>query len=466
MSHSILRRYTPPTCTLEITAKNSPLSRWAGQPVVKQLRFQLSLDDPKLPKEQWLTLRGDRAQLDHLHAVVSSYVQTFLEESHRLEQSFSQANGRMVPASEAAIAVLPSTSKAALTATASAPDGLSIHPRGLLTHDLVLGTLAPSAVDTVVSLSALQLFDLANALDDCAADLMALPEVQRSSKSAPTAFHWGQIAATGLIVIGLSASVAKLIDHNLKTASSTASQGASSSDQQIATQLPPSASQSPYPPVASAQKLPPPPPLGSTLPLSPGLPTVSLPSPAVSPKANSPLGTAGTSTPGLNVPGQARQETGNQIAMLPQTGAPSAAAQSQPARPMPKPLALKRELANAPPNQSTSADARSAGDRSASAEQTGTAFDTIPQVAEARRYFQQRWNPPQGLTQTLEYTLLVGANGSIQRTIPLGQAAGDYVDRTGIPLTGEPFVSALNRGQSAKIRLVLSPDGSVKTFLE
>lgn len=49
---TILRRYTPPTCRLELIAKSSPLSRWAGQPVLKNLRFRLSFDDPRLPDEQ------------------------------------------------------------------------------------------------------------------------------------------------------------------------------------------------------------------------------------------------------------------------------------------------------------------------------------------------------------------------------------------------------------------------------
>lgn len=460
MSYSILRRYTPPTCTLEIMAKKSPLSRWAGQTVVKQLRFQLSLDDPKLPEERWVTLRGDRAQLDNLYEVVSTYVQTFLESSHSPKQSYSHASESLLPSPDA-IAVLPS-SKAALAKASSDPEGLSLKPRGLLTHDLVLGTLA-TAETAAVSLSALQLFDLANALDDYAADLMALPEL-RSRQPAPAALHWGRLAATGLVVIGLSASVAKIIDSSLKPASPTASQGASS-DQPIAMQ-PPSIAQSPLPSITSGQPLPPPPPLGSTLPVSPGLPTISLPAPASSPKTVNPSGAVSTSKPS-SVPGRARQDAGNQIAMLPQSGTPSVTSRSQPDKPMPKPLSLKREFASAPPKQSTSAEARSSvGDRSAQVEQTGTAFDTIPQVAEARQYFQQRWKPPQGLTQTLEYTLLVDANGSIQRTVPLGQAAGDYVDRTGIPLTGESFVSALDRRQNAKIRLVLSPDGSVKTFLE
>jgi hypothetical protein len=115
---------------------------------------------------------------------------------------------------------------------------------------------------------------------------------------------------------------------------------------------------------------------------------------------------------------------------------------------------------------STTATAKS---RSAAAESTAsntTAFDTLPQVAEARRYFQQRWTPPTGLTQTLEYSLIINPDGTIQRIIPLGQASGDYVDRSGIPLVGEPLVSPITPERNIRLRLVLSPDGNVRTFLE
>jgi hypothetical protein len=111
-------------------------------------------------------------------------------------------------------------------------------------------------------------------------------------------------------------------------------------------------------------------------------------------------------------------------------------------------------------------DSASIATNRAAARPDGTAFDTIPQVAEAREYFQERWQPPEGLSQTLEYQLQIGADGSIQRIVPLGQAAGDYVDRTQIPLVGDPFVSPLESQQEADIRLVLSPDGRVRTFLE
>src|SRR6478672_1108304 len=84
LSTSVLRRYTPPTCTLEIVAQDSPLSRWAGRPLLRKLRFQLSFDDPRLPDAEQVSLRGDRFQLSELCEAVSAYVQDFLNQSPAL----------------------------------------------------------------------------------------------------------------------------------------------------------------------------------------------------------------------------------------------------------------------------------------------------------------------------------------------------------------------------------------------
>ncbi|WP_323808706.1 hypothetical protein [Nostoc sphaeroides] len=94
---------------------------------------------------------------------------------------------------------------------------------------------------------------------------------------------------------------------------------------------------------------------------------------------------------------------------------------------------------------------------------TGTLFDT-PQVAEAREYLTKRWQPPTGLGQTLEYSLIVSVDGTIERIIPLNKSARDFVDSAGMPEVGKPFVSANKRGQNVKIRVVLTPDGKVQTF--
>jgi hypothetical protein len=85
-----------------------------------------------------------------------------------------------------------------------------------------------------------------------------------------------------------------------------------------------------------------------------------------------------------------------------------------------------------------------------------------------RQYFQARWQPPDSLKQTLEYRLTLNQDGSLERIAPLGQAAKIYLDRTNMPLLGEPFVSPLEPPlvEKPNIRLVLSPDRTVKTFME
>jgi len=69
------------------------------------------------------------------------------------------------------------------------------------------------------------------------------------------------------------------------------------------------------------------------------------------------------------------------------------------------------------------------------------------------------------LTQSLQYTFVVGQNGSIQRVIPLGDAAKKHMDSTGMPRLGEPFVSPLQGKRNANIRVDLNSDGKVNTFL-
>jgi hypothetical protein len=96
----------------------------------------------------------------------------------------------------------------------------------------------------------------------------------------------------------------------------------------------------------------------------------------------------------------------------------------------------------------------------------GRLFDTIPQVAQARTYLQQRWQPPEDVTKALEYRLFIAPDGSIERIIPLGQASQVHIQETGIPLVGEPFVSPVQGDRNPTIRVVLNPNGQVETFLE
>jgi hypothetical protein len=85
------------------------------------------------------------------------------------------------------------------------------------------------------------------------------------------------------------------------------------------------------------------------------------------------------------------------------------------------------------------------------------------QVAAVKNYLQQGWKPPSDLTESLGYTLWLNADGSLQRVEPQTSTAAKYIDRTGIPLVGQPFVSPIEGGRNPIIRVRFSPDGKVET---
>lgn len=460
-SQSVLRRYTPPTCTLEIMAQGSPLSRWVGQPVLKRLRFKLSLDDPQAPEDRWVTVRGDRVQLEALHQVVEGYVQDLLERSplSRKASLISAAPPRLEAigqdSSASSLSIVPAPGERTPSVSLSPEEitiDISLHPEGPLTHRLHLGSLAADAPAASVRLTTLQLFDLASALDEFATDAVTLPDLERPPAWLSSPPHWARTAAIVLLTVGVTTSVVKVMDGSNQPTPTTASQGASSQDQQQISLAPPTIAPSPTnklaspAPLTSGQKLPPPPPPGSSLPTIP-VPESAPVNPVVPP-----------GNPTVN------RESAQRV----QPGQPSVSRSIQTGQPAPAQVrpALRPEIA-AQPNARSSAASEGVAAGGATLEgRDNTAFDTIPQVAEARRYFQQRWQPPAELTQTLEYTLELAPDGTIQRINPLGLAAGTSIDRTGIPLLGEPFVSPIPGGRSARIRAVFFPDGRVQTFLE
>jgi hypothetical protein len=443
-------------------AENSPLSRWAGQTVVKNLHFQLSLDDPKLAEDKQVTVKGDRTQLEALCEAVTTYVQNLLEQP----ASALSVNSPTVEAGAASLALVDTPTSSSIPSLIETNEtGIGLQSKGLLNHELVLGSLATEESGPTLNLSTLQLFDLANALDEYATDILDLPTLQSSQKFGLPR-NWAQIAAVALLAVGLSTSAIKLLDgsHQKSAQAPVSSEGASSADQKIATQLPPAVVDQATPPVLSADRLPPPPPAGSLVPTQPGTPTITPPkTTAPSPSPGKLPGGTIASNP-VPVPGR---PTIIGQPVEPITGAAAGKPQSSQSIAI-APAPSVADSASRNTSESSVQQARRGAllkDPSDNA-QPGTAFDTIPQVAEARDYFKQHWKPVEGLTQTLEYSLLINANGTIQSITPLKQASGDYIDRTGMPLIGDPFVSPIKDGKNAKIRLVLEPDGQVQTFLE
>jgi hypothetical protein len=467
-STSVIRRYTPPTCTLEIAANESPLSRWMGQSVLKRLRFKLIFDDPRVADDQWTVVRGNRAQLEALTQAVTHYVQQFLSQS---------ATYLSRPNAPAAIAA-PTTE----FVTETSPSGIYLQPKGLVTHELHLGTLATESSGSSIRLSAVQLSDLATALDEFAAEVTTLPNLE-SPRWISTPPAWGTIAAAVVVAIGVTATIARVFEPSPQLANNSNS-APSSSDQRLAVQPLPNS--------------PPPSPL-ATLPASP-LPLASVPTTPPTPK-NLP-------SPSPTVPTQPQQMAKVDVPKQPPVDAPIPQIQV-PVREVPvsaipdQTLSSKKPSGSAkignpsatnsaadpvPPaaisapsnstgiangdvqissssNPSATATLRAPSPAEALAARSAPAAQ-IPQVTEAKTFFQDRWQPPKELTQSIEYRLVLSPDGTIREITPLGDTANRFVDRTPIPLIGEKLVSPIKGGGSPIIRLILSPNGTVQTFSE
>lgn len=545
VSNSVIRRYTPPTCTLEVLAQSSALSQWMGKSVLKQLEFELRFDDPRLPEEKRIAIKGDSNQLEALCAVVTNYVQEFLQMSpESFWANFSKTHDASFTSDEAEQRNFnnpPLLETQAVNSFTQRPVAdIHIKSSTHLTHNLFLGSLANPASGHVIQLSLLQLFDLATALDEYSADVMALPNLTpRSTRSRIPS--WAPVAAVLVVAVGLAPLTWQYANQNRQkqtakkptpqqTIALESSPLQNPSTSGLPTFAPPDSlpSQS-LPPLGSPLQVPNStasgPPIAQTLPSVPttpqtsaksALPSASQTSPSLGNVPTAPLPSLGTT---LNIPGTPNAPT---LSTSPQKAAPKPqiAIQSQP--PLNStPLTANRGTSASAPNNSTPSNLPSTGNispdisnaspplasltnpngasREPSFSQPGTSvpsatdalitrlrqarknrgnlptevattssdtlFDTV-QVAQAREKLKKGWQPPSGLRQSIEYSLVVAVDGSIEQILPLGKAARDYVDRTGMPLIGEPFVSPNKNGQSVKIRAVFSPDGKVQTFPE
>ncbi|MEM6398705.1 MAG: DUF4335 domain-containing protein [Cyanobacteria bacterium P01_D01_bin.116] len=538
LSNPVIRRYTPPTCTLEVLAQSSPLSRWMGKSVLKQVRFNLRFDDPRQPEEELVVVQGDRDQLEILHTAVSGYVQEILQQS---PENFWASR---VEAPKTSNTSRPTALEDALNFDHDIKRAnIYLQPSSNLTHQLFLGSLASQVSGSSIQLSLLQLFDLATALDEYMNDVVALPtEIQQPRPNRFAIPNWAPVAAVlvlGLGLMPLTYQYANRLREQNKTgekiatadkeigenAASTPSLKPLPTPKSLLTPLPtlgtglnvPNASL-PTPgalstPTTSATQKP-----GTNLPSASTNPNSGLSTIPLPPLGSNSFGSSTAKKPqiggqNLIIPNSPSAKTNGGLATKPNLGGNSSASlptkTSLPSTSLPSSLpsaslpSLRNpatpklpvlptqssassqtdnknqgnSLANSSRNsrellsqlrKSRADSAANNGEKSTAttaAASSETLFDTN-QVAEVRSYFKQRWQPPSGLKQPLQYSLTVGVDGALERILPLGKAARDYVDRAGIPQIGQPFVSPSRNGQNVKIRAVFKPNGQVQTFPE
>ncbi len=417
-------RFTPPTCTLEIKDNKSPFSRRTNREMLKKLQFQLSFDDPRLPTSKQVKIKGTQSDLEQLKIAVDRYVQKFLHASlnraaksnadfkthHKLNNNYPY-----------------------------------LKAKGLVAHQLFLANLTHDAAADNIQLSTVQLFDLVTALEAYTTQFAVLPKLKQSqlNKTIPL---WGTIAAATIAAVGITAIVFKSPNpQNVATDSKLDSKNVEKTprfNEILPPQIPkinrkPTSKPKSNEPLSSTKRLPPPPAVDTPK------PKPNIPDPADYPLyqvERSHLNVAKNKTESITV---TPAETENQkIARLsPQS---------------------KTEI-----NSSTKVD----NSPSESSEDSGSISSSqnpsqSNQLQEIQAYFQDKWQPPADLKQSLEYRLYLNPNGSIKRVVPLGKASQLYLSQTNIPVKGESFISPITKSQQSVIRLLLDPEDGVKTFAE
>ena len=413
---TVLHRFTPPTCTLEIRGNKLPLFRRS------QFQFELRFEDLSGSTSTPIIIKGDRQDLEQLIEVVDSYLQ--------LSQTFQPDIERDLDDGE-----FKNTQ-------------LDLRSQQLVNHELFFGFLNGDNKVDRISLTTVQLSDLVTALE-------AYRNATRSkSKSTAILLLLGGITATSVIGVGISQILSRT-DSAPDITPIPKESTAPIAELDEVVPPPTTSPEQPTPqpkltePLTSTQKLPPPPAVDTPK------PKPNIPDPADYPLPE--------------VARQSRIDIARKPASKEQTEQAIAPETNQANSPNPTSESITI-IDSAEPEPGANPVDKS--DRYSS-EPPQEAEYNPPQIAKSSRssqiqqittYFREKWQPPAELKQSLEYRLWLNADGTIERVVPLGKASQLYIDRTNIPLRGESFIDP--KSQSSIVRLLLSPDGGVQALSE
>ena len=431
-----IRRYSPPTCTLELKAQTSPLARWTQRPVLKGVTFRLSFDSPQRPSEEHLQVSGNQEQLEAIAASVQTYVQSLLARSAQaLSQQLQAAPNLSLPITNASAPGTTPLEWADRTPPRTAV--ATLRPASRLKHQLQLNLTPRPAT---IALSTIELLDLADALSAYSQDgVVALPATQ-----AP----WVRPAAAAVLVAGLTATLAPL--WLSQTRSPEVALDAPTARPEAAV-VPPGDGIRPEatPDVAV--------PSFEDASEPPASPESAAPAPATGPAAR-PL------PPAPPAPGPAASDSVPRPApTAPPTTAPQPGPSDNATATIPPELQSIPPLEEPAPEQATAQQRRfSAPDPLSRGPAPLSPSQTAQQVQTA---IQERWQPPEDLRQSLEYRVTLAQDGTLQRVVPIGDTAQAYLPQVSALQVGEPIIPP-TQTSSPPIRLVLRQDGQVRAFLE
>lgn len=442
-------RYDSPTVTLEVMAREAAVSQWSDKPVVQVLRYQLqirSLSSDTDPVE----ILGDRASFLPLMQAVQHYVQA---------QLIGDGSRQAVNSGNAAAPYLES--------------------HGFTQHTLHLGRHRTTTGQTSLTLGAVQLADLEQVLDQLDTAVRPLPVSLVSAQQRRPWRQWGAAAAGIVAAVGVTTVLWPQYQsqQSLETA-----QEAPTADQQVdpmpsqenIEERSPQADTAPEvnaeaeAPTASedaaSQAGTPPPSDRPETPANPGTQNEVATAPAAPSRSRETAPQPDSSSPppppassGAEPPATA-EETTPKTPSTPRE--PRPAAQPNPAarspQAPPEPTAADESASGAAAE--SSADAAAAPE-SFSTEALQNATPAPGSLADLVQQVRDRWQPPAALDQTLTYTLVFAADGTLVEVMPMNDLAAEYRDRTGIPAVGTEWRPS---GSPQRGLLLLKPDGSVE----
>jgi hypothetical protein len=467
------QRYQSHSCTLEITAVQAALSQWSQYPVLKQVRFQLWMNDPDAAQPN-LIAQGDQTQLQRLTTAVQQYIQAHLTQTDR-----------PMPA-------LPRVEEG------------SGWP--LAQHQVpVVGQPQP------LTLSTLGLFEVAEVLDQCEYGsqlLPALPSVA-NRRRRPISLWAGSAVAALVLAVGVTATLRQSYLQSPTTQSDQALPEATLDSDTAAG----NSGLSPTPPSAEVAESAP----EQALAQEPGL-AETQPSPET---ANQKI--AAADSPATTLERGSAEPSGLPQATTPGTPSPGRSPSASRPRPAPSPTAMAQGTrpdtssersdpaqqsatipadeinpgeaalsatesgqdsvittpSAAPPPQGAAARAPSApptvadsepesppdaGNQHFSTERRGTSGTPAPALSpfsptrnQVLAYFQLRWQGNDG-NEPLIYALSLNPNGTIADWQPLNSAA----TRQQWTFPTDALVSPFDYNGILRLQVILYPDGQIQ----
>lgn len=476
-SPTLIKHYTPPTCTLEIYRNSSFLSLQNNNKIPNKFNFQLHFDDPRLPDEKTITVTGDRHKLDLLSQIVHEHISKLMNEDRKQNLNKLEKNNNQ-----------------------AINNNIYLLDKGLLNQELYLFSKDNNNLEIMIKLTTLQLFDLANALDQYTLDINnPKKDYFNVDKKSTFVFYTAML----LICAGVGGVLwreKQIVSKNDQQIVTLENKNFPSVLSDIIPPQPLKPETIPHvsnlklaPDLQNRQTLPPPPSMIAKPPQQPNIGNISLPNaniqnsqnaqniiippppqnplpPPIAPQfmPNSPNLISINPNPQPLPPKLSGSNSGiigsERVSSLPVLQSSSA---------ITPPSNIDNSLSNAvsviPENiKKIPSSFQSSASQSQMAFQSQKMNYPKPKAiqTEVKQYFQQKWQPPENLSQSIEYRLVVNNDGSLQRVTPIGQGSVTFLDRSGIPLMGEAIASSFTENKQAIVRLILSPNGNVETFLE